>query len=141
MAQVAPGRRCWKRPRPGPRATHRDRSSGRRAHRRAGRLKEAAYGSFTAFSGIVARCQRDGVLPDIDTVSLTGLIYAALHGVIDLEIGGRASGAKELGSVKATAGLLFDLLKASVTSSNHNARIRNSELSTDSEVSQSATGL
>ena len=55
------------------------------------------------------------MLPDIDTVSLTGLIYAALHGAIDLEIGGRASGAKGLGSVEATAGLLFDLLKNSVS--------------------------
>ncbi len=74
-------------------------------------MKDAAFGSFTAFSDIVAWCQRGGVLPNIDTVDLTGLIYAALHGAIDLEIGGRASGAKGLGSVEATAGLLFDMLK------------------------------
>ena len=83
-------------------------------------LKEAAFSSFTAFSGIVARCQRDGVLPNIDTVSLTGLIYAALHGSIDLEIGGRASGAKGLGSVEATARLLLDLLKDSASANNQN---------------------
>ena len=74
-------------------------------------LKEAAFGAFTAFSRIVARCQQADVLPDTDNVSLTGLIYAALHGAIDLEIGGRASGAKGLGSVEATVDLLFDLLK------------------------------
>ena len=73
-------------------------------------LRDAAFGSFTAFSRIVARCQQAGVLPGADTVNLTGLIYAALHGAIDLQIGGRASGAKGLGSVEATAGLLFDLL-------------------------------
>ena len=74
-------------------------------------LKEAAFGAFTAFSDIVARCQRDGVLPNTDTVNLTGLIYAALHGAIDLNIGGRASGAKGLDNVEATAGLLLNLLK------------------------------
>ena len=73
-------------------------------------LKDAAFASFTAFSRIVARCQQDEALPEVDTVSLTGLIYATLHGAIDLELGGRASGTKGLGSVEATAGLLFDLL-------------------------------
>lgn len=75
-------------------------------------LRKAAFGSFLAFSAIVSRCQQDGALPSIDTVSLTGLIYATLHGAIDLDIGGRASGQKGLGSVKDTAALLFDLLKA-----------------------------
>lgn len=74
-------------------------------------LKEAALGSFRAFSRIVSRCQEDGVPPRVDTVGLTGLIYAALHGAIDLELGGRAGGAKGLGSIDATAGLLFDLLR------------------------------
>lgn len=75
-------------------------------------LKDAAMGSFQAFSLIVSRCQREGVLPKIDTVRLTGLIYAALHGAIDLELGGRSSGAKGLGSIEATADLLFHLLKS-----------------------------
>ena len=73
-------------------------------------LKDAAFGSFTAFSRIVGRCQQEGTMPEVDTVSLTGLIYAALHGAIDLHLGGRASGTKGLGSVDATAELLFDLL-------------------------------
>lgn len=54
-------------------------------------LKDAAYGAFTAFSCLVKRSQQEGVLPSVDTISLTGLIYAALHGAIDLHIGGRAS--------------------------------------------------
>ena len=74
------------------------------------RLREAAFGAFTAFNRIVARCQRDGALPGVDTLGLTGLIYAALHGAIDLHLGGRASGTKGLGSIDATATLLFDLL-------------------------------
>ena len=70
-------------------------------------LKEAAFG---AFSRIVARCQAAGDLPAADVVELTGLIYAALHGAIDLHIGGRATDAKGLGSAAATADLLFELL-------------------------------
>ncbi len=70
-------------------------------------LRDAAFGSFQAFSKIVAWCQEDDVLPRIDTVSLTGLIYATLHGAIDLELGGRASGSKGLDSIEATIDLLF----------------------------------
>lgn len=73
-------------------------------------LQQAAIGSFHAFSRIVSRCQDDEVLPGVDTVSLTGLIYATLHGAIDLELGGRASGSKGLGSIEATADLLFRLV-------------------------------
>ena len=73
-------------------------------------LREAAFGAFTAFNRIVARCQREGVMPGVDTLGLTGLIYAALHGAIDLHLGGRAVGAKGLGSIEATAALLFDIL-------------------------------
>ncbi len=75
-------------------------------------LRDAAFGSFEAFSLIVRRCQAEGVLPSGDTVGLTGLIYAAIHGAIDLELGGRASGAKGLGDIDATVDLLFTLLRS-----------------------------
>lgn len=73
-------------------------------------LKTAAFGSFHAFSLIVARCQQAGLLPEINTVRLTGLIYATVHGAIDLEIGGRASGSKGLESIDETVNLLLDIL-------------------------------
>lgn len=79
-------------------------------------LREAAFGSFEAFSVIVSRCQKDRILPSIETVALTGLIYTALHGAIDLELGGRASGSKGLGSIETTVSLLFELLKPVDTS-------------------------
>ena len=66
--------------------------------------------SFQAFSCIVSRCQQDGVVPDVEAMRLRGLIYAVLHGAIDLELGGRASGSKGAGSIKAMVNLLFDLL-------------------------------
>lgn len=73
-------------------------------------LRDAAMASFQAFSLIVSRCQQEGILPPVEQVSLTGLIYAALHGAIDLELGGRASGSKGLDNIEATASLLFDLI-------------------------------
>ena len=75
------------------------------------RLQEAALDSFRAFGAIVARGQETGVLPQVDTAKLTGLIYAALHGAVDLELGGRAQESKGLGDIEATIGLLLDLLK------------------------------
>lgn len=75
-----------------------------------GSMEIAALGAFQAFGAIVQRCQADGNLRSIETARLTGLIYATLHGAIDLELGGRAREAKGLGSIEATVSLLLDLL-------------------------------
>ena len=75
-----------------------------------GSMEIAALGAFQAFGAIVQRCQADGSLRSIETARLTGLIYATLHGAIDLELGGRAREAKGLGSIEATVSLLLDLL-------------------------------
>jgi AcrR family transcriptional regulator len=79
-------------------------------------LKDAAMASFQAFSLIVARCQGEGILPRVDPVAMTGLIYASLHGAIDLELGGRAGGTKGLGNIEGSIGLLFRLLGNAVVS-------------------------
>ena len=76
-----------------------------------GTLEIAAFGSFQAFAEIVRQCQADRSLPPIEAARLTGLIYATLHGAIDLQLGGRAKEAKGLGSIEATLDLLFDLLR------------------------------
>lgn len=75
-----------------------------------GAMEAAALGAFQAFEAIVQRCQAAGSLRPIETARLTGLIYATLHGAIDLELGGRARDAKGLGSIEATLDLLLDLL-------------------------------
>ena len=75
-----------------------------------GTMEVAAMGAFHAFGAIVRRCQSGGGLPPVETARLTGLIYATLHGAIDLELGGRARQEKGLSSVEATVALLFDLL-------------------------------
>ena len=73
-------------------------------------LRSAALASFKAFTAVVVRSRGEGLLPSADPVALTGLIYAALHGAIDLELGGRGGEAKGLSNVHTTAALLFDLL-------------------------------
>lgn len=73
-------------------------------------LRKAAFAPFESFAAIVGRCQDDGSLPPADTVQLTGMIYATLHGAIDLEIGGRSGEAKGLKSISATVELLFRLI-------------------------------
>ncbi len=78
-----------------------------------GTMEIAALGAFQAFGVIVQRCQAGGSLPPVETARLTGLIYATLHGAIDLELGGRAREAKGLGSIEATVDLLLDLLAQS----------------------------
>ncbi len=75
-----------------------------------GALEVAAFGSFQAFAAIVRQCQLDKSLQSLDTARMTGLIYATLHGAIDLEIGGRARKAKGLSSIEATVDLLLNLL-------------------------------
>ena len=73
-------------------------------------MEIAALGAFQAFGAIVRQCQAGGSLRSIDTARLTGLIYATLHGAIDLELGGRAREAKGLGSIEAIVDLLLDLV-------------------------------
>ena len=73
-------------------------------------LAVAAMAPFATFVAIVSRCQQEGVLPPGDPVRLAGMIYATMHGAIDLQIGGRASDSKGLGSVDATVDLLLHLL-------------------------------
>ena len=75
-----------------------------------GALEVAAFGSFQAFAAIVRQCQTEKSLLPIETARMTGLIYATLHGAIDLELGERAKKAKGLGSIEATMDLLLDLL-------------------------------
>ena len=75
----------------------------------------AALDSFAAFSSIVKRCQANGTLPQVETTRLTGLIYATLHGAIDLELGGRARERKGLGDIEATVDLLLSMLQRNGT--------------------------
>lgn len=76
-------------------------------------FREAATGPFRIVVQMVATCQQAGLLPAGDAIAFGGLIFATAHGAIDLQIGGRASAEKGLGSIQATMDLMLGLLTSS----------------------------
>ena len=75
-----------------------------------GEIEHAALRAFTAFAAIVQECQSARELPDVSNTSLSGLLYAAMHGLIDLDASGRMRPAKGLASVGHSVDLLIELL-------------------------------
>ena len=76
-----------------------------------GGAEDAAFEAFSSFAALVERFQAEASLPKVETMKLAGLIYAALHGAIDIELGGRAKEQKGLGDIEETIDLLLGLLK------------------------------
>ena len=63
---------------------------------RGGELEKAAMAAFAAFAKIIAGAQANKDLPALATPKLTGLVYATVHGLIDLQAGGRLRAEKGL---------------------------------------------
>ncbi len=87
-----------------------------------GNLKTAAMASFEAFSRLVQRAQNEHVLPPADTTAMTGVIYATLHGAIELELSGRSNSSKGLASVEGTINFLFELIGGHAGTNGHQSR-------------------
>ncbi len=75
-----------------------------------GALSQAAMASFSAFALLVAECQKAGALPAVPTPALAGLLYASVHGLIDLEASGRMKTEKGFMSVTEGIALLLKVL-------------------------------
>ena len=73
-------------------------------------LEAAALRSFAEFAAIVQECQEAENLPNVPSAELTGLIYASVHGLLDLEAGGRLRQEKGLVNVHQGVELLVKLL-------------------------------
>ena len=56
---------------------------------RGGSLETVAMETFAAFAAMVRAAQDAGQLPKMPAPTLTGLIYATVHGLLDLKAGGR----------------------------------------------------
>ena len=69
---------------------------------------------FLEFAAIVQECQTARLLPEIPNVVLTGLLFASVHGAIDLAAGGRMRRETGLSSVGESVDLLLDLLSRGV---------------------------
>ena len=77
---------------------------------RGGQLEAAAMQTFAAFARFVGEAQETGQLPGIPTPQLTGLIYATVHGLLDLRAGGRMRAEKGFTNVLDGASLLLALI-------------------------------
>ena len=77
---------------------------------REGPLEVAALGTFAAFAGLVHAAQEAGELPALATPTLTGLIYATVHGLLDLRAGGRLREEKGFSNVLDGAFLMLRLV-------------------------------
>lgn len=77
---------------------------------RGGSLETAAMETFAEFSALVAAGQAAGQLPNHPTAALTGLIYATVHGLLDLRAGGRMRQEKGFSNALAGTTLLLDLI-------------------------------
>lgn len=75
-----------------------------------GNLEAAALKSFAAFASLVSSCQQEGQLPSVPTLRLAGLIYASVHGLIDLQAGGRMRSEKGFKGVEDGVALLLTVL-------------------------------
>ncbi|HEY6341318.1 MAG TPA: TetR/AcrR family transcriptional regulator [Bryobacteraceae bacterium] len=75
-----------------------------------GELPKAAMASFSAFSELVGECQAAKLLPRVPTVELAGLLYASVHGLIDLQASGRMKTEKGFKAVSEGITLLLHVL-------------------------------
>lgn len=79
-------------------------------HRPYPEVHEAARGLYRRLVGVVAECQEGGRLPGGDAVALSALVYATVHGAVDLALAGHAGEEKGLDDPLALVRLLLGLL-------------------------------
>lgn len=77
---------------------------------RGGELENAAMATFAAFARIIAGAQASNDLPALSTPRLTGLLYATVHGLIDLQAGGRLRSEKGLSKAADGVKALLDII-------------------------------
>jgi AcrR family transcriptional regulator len=79
--------------------------------RRGGSLEQAALQTMQVFAGLVAAYQETGRARALPPRMVAALVYATLHGLVDLEIGGRTNPKKGLDNIEAVVHLLLSLLQ------------------------------
>ncbi|NPD66645.1 TetR/AcrR family transcriptional regulator (plasmid) [Lichenicola cladoniae] len=78
---------------------------------RGGQLEVVAVTTFSGFAALVAGAQAAGELPLIPAATMTSLIYAVLHGLLDLRAGGRLRSEKGLSNVLDGVLLMIELIR------------------------------
>lgn len=77
---------------------------------RGGQLEAVAMETFGAFATLVRMAQEAGPLPALPTATLSGLIYATAHGLLDLKAGGRMREEKGFSNVLDAVSLMLHLI-------------------------------
>jgi AcrR family transcriptional regulator len=75
-----------------------------------GDLKEAAEAHFEELDSIVRECQSAGKLPGVSHITLSGLLFATVHGLVCLEASGRWTPDKGLTGTNRSLDLMMRLL-------------------------------
>lgn len=75
-----------------------------------GELENTALATFGEFIVIVQECQAAQALPDIPDITLAGLLFATMHGLIALQASGRMHPEKGLSGVQSSLKTLIHLL-------------------------------
>ena len=75
-----------------------------------GELEKSAFAAFAEFVLIVKECQAAQSLPDIPDMTLAGLLFATMHGLIALQESGRMHAEKGLTGVQSGLRTLVHLL-------------------------------
>ena len=77
-----------------------------------GELEVAAMRCFGTFATLVVNCQQAGQLPAVSAAQLAGLIYASVHGLVDLQAGGRMKSGKGFEGVTQSVDVLLAVLSS-----------------------------
>ena len=75
-----------------------------------GRLQEAADSHFDAFDAIVQEWQGAEGLGDVSHITLSGLLFATVHGLVSLTASGRMSPEKELADMVDSLDVMIQLI-------------------------------
>lgn len=76
-----------------------------------GSMEQAAMRTMQAFARLVAAYQQKGHAQELPLKMVTALLYSTMHGLMDLELGGRGKAEKGLSKIETVVDLLLRLLR------------------------------
>ncbi len=75
-----------------------------------GSTEQKAGAAFQSIAELIGKCQAKGELRAGEPRKLAALVFATVHGVIDLELGGRMKDNKETSAPEEIVELLLELI-------------------------------
>lgn len=75
-----------------------------------GSTEQKAGAAFQSLAELIERCQTEGELRAGEFLKITSLVFATVHGMIDLELGGRMKNNRETSAPEEIVELLLELI-------------------------------